>query len=66
MATFPRPGNGPVGDDSVMARLNGLKWLATYGENLPAGVERVLVMDATDLSELVSCRVNVRSNPMVH
>jgi hypothetical protein len=32
--------------------LNGLKWLATYGRDLPAGVERILVMDATDLEEL--------------
>ena len=52
VATFPRPGNGPSDDNSVTARLNGLKWLATHGEELPAGVERILVMDATDLSEL--------------
>jgi pyrimidine deaminase RibD-like protein len=52
VATFPRPGNGPVGDDSVTARLNGLKWMATVGNNLPAGVERILVMDATDLEDL--------------
>lgn len=32
--------------------MNGLKWLATYGNDLPAGVERVLVMDATDLEDL--------------
>lgn len=35
-----------------MARLNGLKWLATSGNMLPANVERILVMDATDLDEL--------------
>jgi hypothetical protein len=35
-----------------MSRLNGLKWLATYGKELPAGVERILVMDATDLEDL--------------
>jgi pyrimidine deaminase RibD-like protein len=52
VATFPRSGNGPADDDSVTARLNGLKWLATHGEALPAGVERVLVMDATDLPDL--------------
>lgn len=52
VATFPRPGNGPADDSSVTARLNGLKWLATHGEELPAGVERILVMDATDLPEL--------------
>lgn len=51
-ATFPKPGNGPSDDDSVTARLNGLKWLATHGENIPAGVERILVMDATDLNDL--------------
>lgn len=51
-ATFPRAGNGPPGDQSVLARLNGLKWLATHGEKLPAGVERILVMDATDLQDL--------------
>lgn len=52
VATFPRPGFGPVDDDSLTARLNGLKWLATYGKELPAGVERILVMDATDLEDL--------------
>jgi hypothetical protein len=52
VATFPRPGNGPSDDSSLTARLNGLKWLATHGTNLPPGVERVLVMDATDLEFL--------------
>lgn len=52
VATFPRSGNGSVDDDSVTARLTGLKWLATYGTPLPAGVERILVMDATDLADL--------------
>jgi hypothetical protein len=53
VATFPKEGNIGVGNDnSITARLNGLKWLATYGEELPAGVERVLVMDATDLKDL--------------
>ena len=52
VATFPRDGNGPVDDPSIMARLNGLKWLATCGTELPANVERILVMDATDLIDL--------------
>mmetsp|Transcript_19826 Transcript_19826/g.34144 ORF Transcript_19826/g.34144 Transcript_19826/m.34144 type:complete len:765 (+) Transcript_19826:231-2525(+) len=52
IATFPRAGNGPVGDPSIKARLKGLKWLATDGKSLPAGVERILVMDATDLKDL--------------
>lgn len=52
VATFPKAGNGPVDDPSIQARLKGLKWLATNGESLPAGVERILVMDATDLEEL--------------
>jgi len=52
IATFPKPGNGPVDDPSISARLKGLTWLATNGKSLPAGVERVLVMDATDLGEL--------------
>lgn len=52
VGTFPHPGNGPVDDDSVKARLNGLKWLSTYGATLPPGVERILVMDATDLEDL--------------
>ena len=52
MATFPHAGNGPGEDDSEASRLNGLKWVATYGNELPAGVERILVMDATDLEEL--------------
>lgn len=52
VATFPRAGNGPQDDQSIMARLNGLKWLATNGNILPANVERILVMDATDLKDL--------------
>jgi pyrimidine deaminase RibD-like protein len=52
VATFPHKGNGPNHDDSVTGRLNGLKWLGTYGNTLPVGVERILVMDATDLEDL--------------
>lgn len=52
VVTFPRSGNGPPDDDSVAARLNGLRWLATHGKDLPAGVERILVMDATELRDL--------------
>lgn len=52
IATFPREGNGPRDDNSVTARLQGLKWLATVGEELPSNVERILVMDATDLPSL--------------
>ena len=52
VATFPRDGNGPVGDPSLQARLTGLKWLAMHGKSLPAAVDRVLVMDATDLKDL--------------
>lgn len=49
VATFPRLQNRIDNEDS---RLNGLKWLATHGRDLPAGVERVLVVDATDLKEI--------------
>ena len=52
VATFPKAGTGPVNDPSIQARLKGLKWLADGGKSLPAGVERVLVMDATDLKDL--------------
>jgi len=52
VATFPRAGNGPQDDQSIAARLNGLKWLATNGNVLPANVERILVLDATDLKDL--------------
>ena len=52
VATFPRAGNGPMDDPSIQARLKGLKWLATEGKTLPAGVERILVMDANNLKDL--------------
>lgn len=52
MATFPKEDNGPDTDASLQGRLKGLKWLATHGKLLPAGVERILVMDATDLKDL--------------
>ena len=52
VGTFPRVGHGPEGDQSIMARLNGLKWLATNGQSLPANVERIIVLDASDLKDL--------------
>ena len=52
ISTFPKEGYGPLDDDSIMGRLRGLKWLATQGKSLPSGVERILVMDATDLPNL--------------
>lgn len=54
IATFPREGNnGPmVENNTVKSRLNGLKWLSTFGTELPKGVERILVCDATDLENL--------------
>jgi len=52
VATFPKPGNGKSDDDTITGRLYGLKWLATAGSSLPANVERILVMDATDLPDL--------------
>ena len=50
--TFPKLGNGPSEDQSIKARLNGLKWLATHGNALPSGVERILVLDAADITDL--------------
>jgi len=52
VATFPKKGNGYEEDDSITGRLYGLQWLASSGNSLPANVERVLVMDATDLADL--------------
>lgn len=52
VATFPREGRGPQDDQSIINRLYGLKWLATNGNELPANVERILVLDATDLKDL--------------
>mmetsp|Transcript_5959 Transcript_5959/g.12526 ORF Transcript_5959/g.12526 Transcript_5959/m.12526 type:complete len:725 (+) Transcript_5959:110-2284(+) len=54
IGTFPREGNnGPmVENNTIKSRLNGLKWLSTFGKDLPAGVERILVLDATDLENL--------------
>lgn len=54
IATFPREGNnGPmVENNTIKSRLNGLKWLSTFGTELPKGVERILVLDATDLENL--------------
>jgi len=52
VATFPKRGNGLDDDDSITGRLYGLKWLASSGDVLPANVERILIMDATDLPDL--------------
>lgn len=52
VTTLPNPGNGPNEDNSLQARLFGLTWLATSGKELPANVERILVMDATQLNDL--------------
>lgn len=51
ICTFPKEGNnGP--DGSVKARLKGMKWLASQGNSLPSCVQRILVMDASDLRSL--------------
>lgn len=52
VVTFPRFGNGPPDDNSVKARLSGVKWLASQDALLPAGVERIVVMDTTELLSL--------------
>lgn len=54
IATLPKEGNnGPVVENNtVKSRLNGLKWLSTFGRDLPKGVERILILDATDLENL--------------
>lgn len=54
IGTFPREGNnGPMKENNtIKSRLNGLKWLSTFGRELPPGVERILVLDATDLENL--------------
>jgi len=54
VTTFPKAGNnGPSPDQqTIKARLNGLKWLATHGKELPSGVERILVLDSTELVDL--------------
>lgn len=39
-------------NNTIKSRLNGLKWLSTFGRELPPGVERILVLDATDLENL--------------
>lgn len=54
VATFPRVDNGGpiVENESLASRLNGLKWLARASKSLPAGVERILVLDATELRAL--------------
>jgi len=41
-----------VENNTIKSRLNGLKWLSTFGTELPKGVERILVLDATDLENL--------------
>lgn len=48
IVTFPKKSS----DEDDTSRMNGLKWMSTIGESLPANVERILVMDATDLAEL--------------
>jgi pyrimidine deaminase RibD-like protein len=52
VVTFPREENGPPDDKSITGRLRGLKWLATHGCSLPVGVERIVVLDASDLKDL--------------
>jgi len=54
IGTFPREGNSETmpENNTMNSRFNGLKWLSTYGCELPMGVERILVLDATDLESL--------------
>jgi len=61
VATFPRVENIPMQTE----RMNGLKWLATMGRALPPSVERILVVDASDLGELPVTNDDPRCPPGV-
>jgi len=38
--------------EDINERLDGIRWFATTGKNLPPAVERIVVLDATDLKHL--------------
>jgi len=50
--TLPREGYTPDGKGGLEMRFRGIKWLSYQGSSLDTSVERVLVMDATDLNIL--------------
>ncbi|GMH99660.1 hypothetical protein TrVE_jg333 [Triparma verrucosa] len=50
--TIPREGTTPDGKGGLEMRFRGMKWLSYQGSSLDDSVERVLVMDATDLNIL--------------
>jgi hypothetical protein len=51
VVTLPRHGRTVqyTGDDELFVRLAGVRWLATSGRSLNPSVERILVLDASDL-----------------
>jgi len=49
LATFPRIENTPDDDQSVAFRLKSLRWFCRHGSALPSAVDRILVLDASDL-----------------
>jgi len=51
ICTFPKE-DYDGHDGTVDTRLKGLTWLACQGTSLPSGVQRILVMDASDLRSL--------------
>jgi pyrimidine deaminase RibD-like protein len=52
VVTIPAQENVVADKDSDSSRFADLEWLATAGSNLPAGLERIVVVDATDLKNL--------------
>ena len=50
--TLPREGYTPDGQGGLPLRFSGVRWLSNQGLSLSHTVERVLVMDATDLVHL--------------
>ncbi len=50
--TLPREGVGADGRGGIERRMEGIRWLASRGLTLKEEIERVLVLDATDLPML--------------
>ena len=52
VVTIPRVDASPAGQMETIQRLSGLFWFASQGNSLPPAVERIVVVDATDLTFL--------------
>eukprot|EP00588_Corethron_pennatum_P012762 CAMPEP_0194269342 /NCGR_PEP_ID=MMETSP0169-20130528/3526_1 /TAXON_ID=218684 /ORGANISM="Corethron pennatum, Strain L29A3" /LENGTH=731 /DNA_ID=CAMNT_0039010963 /DNA_START=26 /DNA_END=2221 /DNA_ORIENTATION=- len=63
VATFPRVENTPADDCSISFRLESLRWFCSQGASLSVALNRIFVLDASDLIHIPMSNDDPRWDP---